>query len=322
MPEPLSPTPAPGTQVTLRVATPVGPISVVGEVVDADSERWSVRRRDGSVVLVDVSTIEARREVAPGRSITATATEIQQISAFGWRAMETVRLGEWLLRASGGFTRRSNSAMAAGDPGLPLDDALVVVKEWYVERGLPPTVSYADGASPAGLSEALAAGGWQLGVESHVMTGEIAHALQGMPSAVGDALARGLELRTDERPDDSWYACYSAGSHPVDDTARRVFEDHPAAAFVSLRDRGEAVAVARASVDARWAGLFAITVAPDRRRQGLGAAVTVAALKDAARRTARHVYLQVEVGNTGAIELYRRLNLRVHHNYRYWIYSY
>ena len=318
MSEQLPAAPDPGTQVTLRVATPVGPISVVGEIVEADSARWSVRRRDGSVVLVEVSTIEAKRVVPPGRSVTVTATELQQISAFGWRSIETVRLGEWLLRASGGFTRRSNSALAVGDPGVPLGEALSTVSTWYGERGLVPTVSIADGAAPAGLSEALATGGWQLGVESHVMAGEIAHALLGMPTAVDQALSRGLQLRVDETPDEAWYACYEGESRSVGEAGRRVFEDHPAVAFVSLRDGDRAVAVARASVDARWAGLFAIAVAPDRRREGLGAAVTLAALKDAARRSARHVYLQVEVGNTGAVDLYRRLNLRVHHNYRYW----
>jgi ribosomal protein S18 acetylase RimI-like enzyme len=269
-------------------------------------------------VLVEVATIEARREMPPGRSATATAAEIQQISAFGWRAIETVRLGDWLLRASGGFTRRSNSAMAVGDPGVPLEEALGLVADWYAARGLPPTVSQADGASPPALTAALTETGWQLGVESHVMTGEVARAVQGIPAALGNALASGLELRADPLPDDSWYACYSGDSRPLGEAARRVFEDHPAVAFVSLRDGDRAVAVARASVDARWAGLFAIAVIPERRREGLGAAVTIGALKDAARRSARHVYLQVEVENSGAIELYRRLNLRVHHNYRYW----
>ncbi|HWA66926.1 MAG TPA: GNAT family N-acetyltransferase [Mycobacteriales bacterium] len=307
-----------GTQVTLRVATPVGPISVVGEIVEADPEHWSVRRRDGSVAKVAVASIEARREMPPGRSATATPTEVQQLAAFGWRALETVRLGDWLLRASGGFTRRSNSAMAVGDAGVPLERALDLVTDWYAERGLPPTVSQADGASPPQLPAYLSDRGWQLGAVSHVMTGEVAHALQGMPNAVAGAVAGGLELVAADAPDEAWYACYSQGAHAPGEVGRRVIENHPAASYLSLRDGERAVAVARASVDARWAGLFAVAVAPDRRREGLGAAVTLGALKDAARRGARHVYLQVEVGNAAAIELYRRLNLRVHHDYRYW----
>jgi ribosomal protein S18 acetylase RimI-like enzyme len=316
--DPLPLDPAEGTQVTLRVSTPVGPISVVGVILEADSEQWSVRRRDGSIANVAVASIEARRVVPPGRSVTATPTELQQLASFGWRAIETARLGEWLLRAAAGFTRRSNSAMTAGDPGVPLDRAISLVAEWYEARGLPPTVSEADGASPPGLNEALVERGWQLGAVSHVMTGEIAHALRGMPTAVSDVLATGLELRVDETPDEGWYACYAEGAHDVTEVGRQVIELHPAARFASLRDGERVVAVARASVDARWAGVFAVMVRPDRRREGLGAAVTLGALKDAAQRSARHVYLQVEVGNVAAVELYRRLNLRVHHDYRYW----
>ena len=34
-----------------------------------------------------------------------------------WPAMETARLGDWVLRASRGFTQRANSVMTAGSPG-------------------------------------------------------------------------------------------------------------------------------------------------------------------------------------------------------------
>ncbi|HVT65147.1 MAG TPA: GNAT family N-acetyltransferase [Mycobacteriales bacterium] len=310
--------PDPGTTVTLRVATPVGPISVVGEIVSADAELWRVRRRDGEIAEVMVASIEAQRVVPPGRSATATAKEIEQIAAFGWRAVETVRLGEWLLRASSGFTRRANSALAIGNPGCELDQAIDTLSDWYAQRGLPPVVMVADGASPEGLTDGLLERGWAAFSHSHVMTGEVAHALRAMPGAIAQAVSTGLELRLDEGPDDAWYACYAEGSTPVADAGRAVLESHPAVVFASLRDGGAAVAVARTSVDARWTGLAAIRVVEARRRSGLGAAITLAACKEAARRGGRHLYLQVEVDNAGAIELYRRLNLRVHHDYRYW----
>ncbi|HVT21781.1 MAG TPA: GNAT family N-acetyltransferase [Mycobacteriales bacterium] len=308
--------PSVGTQVTLRVATPVGPISVVGEIVAADAEHWSVRRRDGQVAEVAVASIEARRVVPPGRSATTSAQEIEQLAAFGWRAVETARLGEWLLRASGGFTQRANSALAIGDPGVELDRAIELVSDWYAERDLPALVMQPDGLGPEGLPERLAERGWRARSETLVMTGEVAHALRAMPDAVA-AASSGLTLRLDDAPDDAWYAGY-AESRATSQAARQVIETHPSVVFASLRDGVRAVAVARAAVDARWTGLAAVTVAPERRRQGLGAAVTLAALKEAARRGGRHVYLQVEADNDPAIALYRRLNLRPHHGYRYW----
>jgi ribosomal protein S18 acetylase RimI-like enzyme len=316
--QPLASVPATGTQVTLRVATPVGPISVVGEIVEADEQRWSVRRRDGSVAVVEVATIEARREVPPGRSVTTSVAEVQQVAAFGWRASETARLGDWLLRASGGFTQRANSVLAVGDPGVELAAALDRAGDWYAERGLPLVVMQTDAASPVGLTDLLTGRGLEARSETHLMTGEVAHVLRAMPGAVAAVVATGLELRIEEAPDDAWYACYAESARPVTDAGRLVIERHPAVVFASLRDGERAVAVARAAVDARWTGLFAVAVATDRRREGLGAAITLAALKEAARRGGRHVYLQVEVGNLAAVELYSRLNLRIHHDYRYW----
>jgi ribosomal protein S18 acetylase RimI-like enzyme len=309
--------PDPGTTVTLRVATPVGPISVVGEIVSADHDRWLVRRRDGQIAEVRVASIEAQRVVPPRRSATTPTREVEQIAAFGWRAVETMRLGEWLLRASGGFTQRANSALALGDPGIALERAIDLVTEWYDERGLPALVMQPDGASPSGLTERLGARGWTTRSETHVMTGEIAYALRAMPDAFAGLDVAGLEVRLDDAPDDAWYACYAPAT-PPSDAARRVVEDHPSVVFASIRDGDQVVATARASVDVRWASLSAVMVTPDRRRHGLGAAVTLAASKEAARRGGRHLCLSVEATNAPAIELYRRLNLRVHHNYRYW----
>lgn len=304
--------------VTLRVATPVGPISIVGEIISADDERWSVRRRDGEIAEVSVASIEARRVVPPGRSVTTSALEIEQISAFGWRPVEAARLGGWLLRASGGFTQRANSALALGDPGMALDQAIELVSEWYASRNLPALLLEPDGCAPDGLSTRLAERGWSARSETHVMTGEIAHVLRARPTALANSAASGLALEIDEAPDAAWYACAVDGGRPDSADARQVIEAHPAVVFGSLREGGRAVAAARAAVDARWAGLFMVMVAPDRRREGLGVAITLATLKEAARRGGRHVYLQVTAQNSAAIELYRQLNLRVHHSYRYW----
>ena len=60
--------------------------------------------------------------------------------ARGWRAPEEASLGNWLLRAAEGFTGRANSALAVGDPGLPLAGAVDEAEAWYRARGLPPMI--------------------------------------------------------------------------------------------------------------------------------------------------------------------------------------
>jgi ribosomal protein S18 acetylase RimI-like enzyme len=306
--------PSLGTTVTLRVRTPVGPISVVGELVAADNEHWSIRRRDRSLTLVAIDMIEAKRVVPPGRSRLVSALDLEQAAALGWRALETAQLGDWLLRAAGGFTGRANSALAAGDPGQPLDAALEAVQAWYDERGLPTQIQVPTGAAPAELTSILANLGWSTSPGVHVMTAEVAHALRALP----DPATRGLEVRIDDQPDDGWLACYRRTNGPMAGVARKLLTNHPNAIFASIRDGDTVLAIARSAVDAKWAGLFAVEVDPDRRQRGLGAAVSVAALREAARRGGRQAYLQVSIANLAGVALYERLNFTVHHDYVYW----
>src|SRR4051812_49911052 len=88
----------------------------------------------------------------------------------GWRPLEVETLGDWLLRASGGFTPRGNSALALGSPGRPLDDTGAAVESWYVSRGLTPPVQLPLDASAGGIAEQLAGRGWRPGVGGHVGT--------------------------------------------------------------------------------------------------------------------------------------------------------
>jgi ribosomal protein S18 acetylase RimI-like enzyme len=305
--------PVVGTTVTLRVQTPVGPIGVVGRLVAADAETWSIRRRDGSVSVIKITAIEAARVVPPGRAQRASADEVARIAALGWRAPELQQLGDWLLRAGGGFTGRANSVLALGDPGMPLDSALEAAERWYVDRGLPPRVQLLDRETPVGLAALLDQRGWAVSPLVHVMTGEIGHVLRAAPAPA----ATDLVVRLDDEPDDAWLACYRQDGGTLPPAARDVLTNHPAAVFASLRAGDRAIAIARATVDQRWAGLFAVEVAVAHRGAGLGALVSAAALRHAAEGGARRTYLQVSADNQPALALYERLGYTKHHDYVY-----
>ena len=121
--------------------------------------------------------------------------------------------------------RMRNSALAIGDPGVDLDQALDRVCDWYAERGLPPIVMQPDELSPDGLVDRLLERAWTARSETRVMTGEVAHALRAMPEAVAAATSAGLELRLEEAPDHTWYACYAGSTTTVSDAGRRVLDE-------------------------------------------------------------------------------------------------
>ena len=76
--------------------------------------------------------------LAGGHSGAVDIVSLQRRCARTWPGLEQARLGEWELRAAGGFTGRANSASPVGDPGCPLDEALDRVEHWYGRRGLAP----------------------------------------------------------------------------------------------------------------------------------------------------------------------------------------
>lgn len=305
-------TPVEGATITLRVGTPVGDISVVGVVVAASEQSWSIRRRDGSVTDVDPGSVLARRDVPPSPAQRVSVEELQQIAALGWRALETAKLGDWLLRASGGFTGRANSALVLGDPAVSVNEAVATVEGWYAERGLPARFQLPEPGATEGVRELLDSRGYDWSPPVHVMTAELSHVLR-----AADVRARPGGAQIDDAPDDAWLAAYRQDGGTLPAVARDVLGRHPRVGFASLRDESRVVAVARAAVDGRWAGLSAVEVAPYQRRRGFATQVSAAALRWAGSHGARQIYLQVEIRNTPAVTLYRALGFGVHHDYRY-----
>ena len=245
-----------------------------------------------------------------------TITDLERVAAAHWRGTEEAWLGDWLLRAAGGFTGRANSVLPLGDPGLPLDDALAVVTGWYQQRGLPPMIAVPlplDDDERHELDERLARRSWT------VRPGPAFFMTADLPLAIrASELAAGRAVLVSPEPDDAWAARYHyRGQDHLPPVARQVLTSAGEQSFVSIRDGGEVLAIARLSIADGWAGLTAVEVHPGQRRQGLGVMITAAACRVAEQRGVERVFLQVEVDNAPAQALYQRLGFRYSHRYRY-----
>jgi N-acetylglutamate synthase len=242
--------------------------------------------------------------------------ELERSAAAHWRGTEEQWLGEWLLRAADGFTGRANSALALGDPGVPLDAALDYVSGWYRARGLPAMISVplplaADGLD--GLDAELTERAWA------TRPGPAFVMVADLPLAVAaSGLPAGAEVAAEADPDAAWLARYHyRGTDTQPPVMREVLTSAQDQAFISIRTESEVMAIARLSIADGWAGLTAVEVNPGHRRAGLGLAITAAACAEAVRRDVRRVFLQVEVGNAAARALYERCGFRYSHRYHY-----
>ncbi|MFD5623491.1 GNAT family N-acetyltransferase [Streptomyces yangpuensis] len=284
----------------------------VGVLTSWDQGVLLITKKNGQSVRIAESSLVAGKVVpaAPARrrGPAASFEELARVCARSWQPLESEPLGGWTLRASAGFTRRANSVLPAGDPGMPLDDALARVTSWYAERGLPAYVQAATGA--AGTQELLCAElerrGWASEASAEVRIGALA------PVGDVDAPASG-SVRLTRVPDEEWLGRYGRVSDP--DVARRVLVEGPSVWFASLPGGR---AIGRCVVDGRWAGFAAVTVDPQHRREGLATAVMAALARRALEEGASAAWLQVETDNAGALALYDGLGFAAHHSYHHF----
>ena len=244
---------------------------------------------------------------------------LEHAAAPGWRATEEERLGDWLLRAAGGFTGRANSALAAGDAGLPARAAVDRVVGWYADRGLPAMIAipYPAGQPGGDLDGLLASLGWTIRADAAtVMIAEAADVVAAFAPARFAAADVAVEFAA--APADDWLERYHYRGGELPPVARALLVSAPWQEFASVRDdRGVIIAVGRVAGAGDWAGLTAIEVDPRFRGRGLGAAVTAALTARAAATGYGRIYLQVTDDNGTARALYRRLGFRDHHGYHY-----
>jgi N-acetylglutamate synthase len=261
--------------------------------------------------------------------VTPSIDQLERAAARGWRAPEEAALGHWLLRAADGFTGRANSALAVGDPGLPLAAAVTEVCRWYRARGLRPMVAV---PHPLGQPRSSAVDrflgddlGWpERPGAATVMTadaGEVAAraaaASGGAPGGGAAGTGPGLGVDLDAEPDEDWLALYRFHGQRPPPVSRRLLMSAPWQAFASVRADGGTIAIGRVAVAGDWAGLTAVEVHPQHRRCGLGGVITAALAAAAAARGAAGLYLQVEDDNDAARTLYRRAGFTDHHGYHY-----
>ncbi|MFF4758541.1 GNAT family N-acetyltransferase [Streptomyces sp. NPDC001292] len=308
-----------GKRVSIRrLSEPGAPgekfTDTVGVLTSWDNGVLVITRKSGETVRIEESSLVAGKVVpaAPARrrGPAATYEELARAAARAWRPVDSEPLGEWELRAAAGFTRRANSVLPLGDPGLPLDAALAAVRRWYGERGLPAYIQTATGAE--GTQELLCAElerrGWVREVTAELWIGALA--------PVADR-AEGSGVVLSRTADEAWLARYQRKG--VSEVALKVLGSGPSTWFATVPGEGGVpAAIGRCVVDGRWASFAAVEVDPALRRRGLATTVLAALARRALDEGASAAWLQVETDNAAARALYAGMGFGAHHAYHHY----
>jgi GNAT superfamily N-acetyltransferase len=234
--------------------------------------------------------------------------DLERLAARSWRGLEEQAFGDWLLRASGGFTGRANSALVVGDPPTDLPGAVRTLTDWYTARGLRARAQVPVPGSEA-ADAAFDAAGWLRDDDNLVLTAS----LTGWP-------APDVAVDLAAEPDEAWLTGYRYRGTPLPPVARDVLVNADDPVFASIRcapSHAPPAAVARGVVVDGWLVVTAVTVDERHRRRGFATAVMAGLAAWARERDAHACVLQVAGGNAPALSLYGRLGITEHHRYHY-----
>ncbi|MFC8192052.1 GNAT family N-acetyltransferase [Cellulomonas sp. NPDC057328] len=233
-----------------------------------------------------------------------------RVEAATWPPLRVEHVGPWQVGLSDGFTQRANSVLPLGEPD-DLGAAVDAVEALYAAAGQPAVFRVGDPGAASGLVDELDARGYARGVVTDVLVREPV-----APAAV-DALPEGLALRVADAPDEAWLDTWVGLKGGTRDTGRRLLAGAPAVHLAAVGPDGVPVGIVRAALADGWAALSCLQVAPSARRRGLGRALTLLALREAAGRGATRAFLQVEADNGAAHALYAGLGFVPAHRYAY-----
>ncbi|MBP6995253.1 MAG: GNAT family N-acetyltransferase [Phycicoccus sp.] len=310
-----------GTRVVIRYRLD-GPNSaghtltdVVGPLRRIDDATVVVQGRSGAVE-VSLDRVVAAKVVPPRPTrrgaphLTIGTDDLERVMIDAWPAPERSPLGDWVLRAGRGFTHRANSVATPGSPGMPLDEAVTAVEDWYAARGLPPDLVV---TGPVGFAVAETALGALL-LDRGYLPREPTIAYTAAAREVG---ARPVDpaVELSGTLTDEWLTAFGSYRDLDIPAARAILTGSPDQIFAQVRGTDGIVGIGRLALAHGWGGIAAMWVSPTVRRHGIAGAMLTSLARAAASQGVLSLHLQTDALNAAARAAYEGRGFVAHHAY-------
>jgi hypothetical protein len=217
----------------------------------------------------------------------------------------------WLLPMDAGTVGRARSAVPLSHQlhSAP-DETVQHIVEQYLRHQQTPVLRLPDTALD--LHEVLKQRGFEPHQSTWVQVADVADLRQ--------LNAPAWPVTVNPQPNADWQSVFlGPGFDPVDAASRvRNLSRANQSLYLHVMQEGQAVACGAASVSHGWLGVHGMRTASSHRRQGLAAAILREMALLALGLGLTRAFLQVDAGNTLAMDLYRRAGFRPAWQYAYW----
>jgi ribosomal protein S18 acetylase RimI-like enzyme len=250
-------------------------------------------------------------------------TQIEQATFDAVPPLTLEQVGPWWVGLDPGTVSRAHSAVPVS-LGPELIASLSPVIARYRAAGLQPCLRLPDLPALEGLRQHLQSQDYQASPATWVQQASCSVVLEHLkrlePPDTDPRPQAQYELRIEAFADDAWCALFlGEGFDPVDGASRTaILRRAPHAAYASIRMGDQVLAVGMGSFSQGWASIHGMRVHPAWRSRGLGRRLIAALLHCAQDQALHRVFLQVEVSNVRAHELYCRIGFINLWTYRYW----
>jgi GNAT superfamily N-acetyltransferase len=236
---------------------------------------------------------------------------IEEAALNAWAAPRQMMYDGWLLRFTGGPSKRVNSVNVRYPSQIPLAEKIAFCEEVYGSVGQPTIFRLPAPFHGPELPVALAAAGYSAYDETHVLT---------RPLTPKPACPEGLILRAFSIPEWMPYKAVISGT-PENELAlhEQILNVIVPRKTLRVLFSGEVpVACGMGVVEGGLLGYFSIYTHHDARRMGYAGVMMAALTNWGLEQGASLGYLQVEGHNAPARALYAKLGFELSYSYRYY----
>jgi N-acetylglutamate synthase len=226
-----------------------------------------------------------------------------------WPSIDVEMIDGWAVRAAMGFSGRANSASAQSPHASLNEKRLHRIAAFFAARSLPTTIRTTPLCALDTSSMLKAAGFTSRGL-AHTMTAQL-------PS---NHLTIDPHVKLEATPTHDWL---SGNTSLQKETSKQNPNALKAIAtriqvpvrFATIQSENQDLGFGLVAIDNGWAEMSSIIINPTHIGKGLGRALVTSLLSWAVQNGAASAFLQVDVTNSIALNLYRSLGFTVLYDY-------